>query len=363
MVANGDVLSVTTPTFRPDLEREIDLIEEVLRIYGMARIPATLPAGRGRVGELTRDQRWRQRIGFALRASGLNETMTYSFTDPSDVERLGHVLDDDEVAVELLNPMSGEQSVLRRALLPGLLRSVSYNQRRAVPDVHLYEIGSAFRTSTGRKQPKERGVVAGVLAGAWHRPSWNEKSVALDFFDGRGVLENLVSELGLERFKLRAAEHPHLQPGRSADVTIAGQRVGWLGEVHPLVLDAFEVEAPVTAFELDLAPLIRNAKDAKPFSDVPRFPGVELDVAIVVPEEVTAERIEAAIASAGGKLLASARLFDVYRGTGVPDGKKSMAFALVYRAPDKTLSAEEVENTHSRLVRKVCGAVGGELRA
>jgi phenylalanyl-tRNA synthetase beta chain len=362
VVADGDLLRVTAPTFRADLEREIDLIEEVLRIYGMERVPATLPCGRERIGELTRAQRWRERIGANLRAAGLNETMTYSFTDPADIERLRHELDADEVLVELLNPMSGEQSVLRRSLLPGLLRAVSYNQNRGVRDVHLYEIGSAFRTAEGRKQPKERAMVAGVLAGSWHPSAWNDPSVPLDFFDGKGVVEGLVRELGLARFKLRAAELPHLQPGRSAEVMLGGEVVGWLGEVHPLVLGAFEAEAPVTAFEIALAPLVRGAKDAKPFSDVPRYPAVELDVALIVAEDVTAERIEQAISSAGGKLLESARLFDVYRGKGVPEGKKSMAYALIYRAPDKTLSAEEVENTHSRLVRKVCGAVGGELR-
>jgi len=139
--------------------------------------------------------------------------------------------------------------------------------------------------------------------------------------------------------------------------------VGWLGEVHPLVLQEFEAAGPVTAFEVALTPLVRGAKDAKPFSDVPRFPGVELDVAIVVDEAVTAERLEQSIVSAGGKLLESVRLFDVYRGTGVPEGRKSMAFELLYRAPDRTLTAEEVEGAHARLLRKVCGAVGGELRS
>lgn len=358
-----DSLGVTVPTFRPDLEREIDLVEEVLRIYGMERIEPTLPSGAGRLGELTREQRWRERAGATMRACGLNETMTYSFADPADTSRMCDALDEGEVFCELLNPMSAEQSVLRRTMLPGLLRSVSYNQRRGVQDVHLYEIGSTFRMSPGRKQPKEPIALAGVLAGSWNRPAWNDDAEPLGFFDGKGVLEALAREFGLNRFKIRAAETPFLQPGRAAEVLVNGEVVGWLGEVHPLVLGAFEADGPVTAFELALSPLVRAAVDAKPFSDVPRFPGVELDVAIVVPEDVTAERIESSMASAGGKLLESVRLFDVYRGIGVPDGKKSLAFELVYRAPDRTLTAEEIEATHGRLVRKVCSAVGGELRA
>jgi phenylalanyl-tRNA synthetase beta chain len=362
VTVDGDLSTVEVPSFRPDLDREIDLIEEVLRVWGMERVPPTLPAGRGRVGELTRAQRWRERVGAALRASGLNETMTYSFADPVDLERMRHDCPDDELCVELLNPMSGEQATLRRSLLPGLLRSVSYNQRRGVSNVHLYEIGSVFRTAEGRKQPKERAVVAGVLAGAWHAPAWNEPAVPLDFFDGKGVIESLVRDLGLSRTQVRSAEMGHLQPGRAAEVLVAGQVVGWLGEVHPAVLEAFDAEAPVTAFELDLAALVREAADAKPYTDVPRFPGVELDVALVVSEDVTAERVEQAMNSAGGKLLASVRLFDVYRGEGVPPGSKSLAFALIYRSPDRTLTAEEVETVHERLVRKVIGAVGGELR-
>jgi len=361
--AHRDRLEIAVPSYRPDLEREIDLIEEVLRIWGMERVEATLPAGRGRIGSLTREQRWRNRTGDTLRAAGLNETMTYAFADPGDPERCDMPLADGELLVELLNPMSGEQAVLRRSLLPGLLRSVSYNQRRGTDDVHLYEIGTVFATAEGRKQPKERTHVAGVLAGAWHRPAWNDPAIPLDFFDGKGVVEALVRDMALARFKLRAADLPHLQPGRASEVMIAGEVVGWLGEVHPLVLERFDASAPVVAFELDFSRLVRVAKDARTLVEPPRHPAVELDVAIVVPEDVTAERIEQALRSAGGKLLDSVRLFDVYRGKGVEAGKKSMAFALEYRAPDRTLTTDEVEAAHDKLVRKVLGAVGGELRS
>ncbi|MGV8083081.1 MAG: phenylalanine--tRNA ligase subunit beta [Coriobacteriia bacterium] len=358
----GLVLDVEVPTFRPDLEREVDLIEEVLRVYGMDRIEPTLPGGRGRIGELTREQKLRERIGATLRACGLNETMTYSFGDPGDPKRMRSELAEGEVAVELLNPMSGEQSVLRRSLLPGLLRSVSYNQRRGVEDVHLYEIGSVFQTSEGRKRPKEQQVVGGVLAGAWHRPAWNEPAEQLGFFDGKGALEAVFRELGIARYEVRAAELPHLQPGRSAEVLVGREVAGWLGEVHPLVLGEFDADGPVTAFQIEVAPLIRAAVDIKPFTEVPRFPGVELDLAIVVAENVTVQQVERAIRSAGGKLLESVRVFDVYRGQGVPEGKKSLAFELVYRAADRTLTTEEVTPVHEKLIRKVSGSVGAELR-
>lgn len=368
-----DVLTVTVPTFRPDLEREIDLIEEVLRVWGMDRVESTLPGGRYRIGGLTSAQQWRERVGATLRAAGLNETMTYAFTDPADLGRLGWELSEGELMVELINPMSEEQAVLRRTLLPGLLRSVSSNQRHTTSNVHLYEIGNVFVTAEGRKQPKERTMIAGVLAGRWHEPAWHDPrgkdglpdaalhAPALNFFDGKGVIEALALDMGLARVRVREGACAWLQPGRSADVLIGGDVVGWLGEVHPRVLGAFEATGPVVAFELALDPLVR-ASAPKSYREIPRFPAVELDVALVVDESVAAERVEQAISSAGAKLLDGVRLFDVYRGPGVPEGKKSLAFALTYRASDRTLTDEEVAGQHDRLLRKVAGAVGAELR-
>ena len=364
---------VQVPSFRPDLVREIDLVEEVLRVWGMARVQPTLPGGRERIGGLTGSQRLVERIGATMRAAGLNETMTYAFCDPEDLVRIRRVLPADELLVELINPMSEEQAVLRRTLLPGLLRSVSSNQRRGVANVHLYEIGSVFWTATGRKSPKERTVVAGVLTGRWSEPSWSDhrgkdeapgaalRSEMLNFFDGKGVLEALAIELGFPRFTVREADHEWLQPGRAADVIVNGDVVGWLGEVHPLALRAFEADGPVVAFELLVEPLIKGARPKK-YVEIARFPAIEIDIALVVDEATAAGRVEQAIVSAGGKLLEGASLFDVYRGPGVPDGKKSLAFSLRYRASDRTLTDDEVLPQHERLLRKVAGAVGAELR-
>lgn len=355
--------SVTVPTFRPDLGREVDLIEEVVRVHGMGTVVSTLPAGRGRVGGLTDGQRRRERIGQALRGAGLNEAVTWSFADPTDAERTGWVFGPDERPVRLLNPMSGDQSALRFSTLPGMLRAVADNRRRGVADVHLYEIGSVWWTAPGRKQPKERAVVAGVLAGSWSRPGWNDAPPELDIFDAKGAVESVIEELGIARFRLRAADLPHLQPGRSAEVLVGGDVIGWLGEVHPSVLDAYECAGPVAVFELQLKPLLKAARDTRPFADLPRFPGVKMDLAIVVADGVPAERVEQAIRSAGGKLLDEVRLFDAYRGEGVAPGNTSLAFALVYRHPERTLTDDEVAALHEKVVRKVTSAVGGALRS
>jgi len=359
----GEVLEVEVPTFRPDLTREVDLVEEVVRVHGMGNVASTLPVGRGRIGGLSVEQRRRERIAGALRASGLNEAITWSFADPQDVERTGWIFGPDERPVRLLNPMSGDQAILRFSTLPGLLRAVAHNRRHGVTDVYLYEIGSVWWTAAGRKLPKERTVVAGVLAGAWNRPSWNDAPFALDLFDAKGVLESLIEELGIARFKLRAADLPFLQPGRSAEVLVGGDVVGWVGEVHPTLLAAHECAGPVAAFELQLKPLVKAARDVRPFVDLPRFPAVKIDLAIVVDESVTAERAEQSIRSAGGKLLEDVRLFDVYRGKGIEPGRKSLAFSLTYRDPERTLTDDEVTAAHDKVVRKATGALGGELRS
>lgn len=360
------VLSVVAPTFRPDLEREIDLYEEVLRLYSMDRIPATLPGGRGRLGTRSDEQVKTDVINDTLRASGMNETMTYSFVDPEDLSRLRMPSEGLGIPVELLNPMTTDQSVMRQTIIPGLLRSIAHNQARGVKDIQLYELGTVFFGAEGKKQPREKQKLAGVLAGTMGNGSWCHKPVAFDFFDGKGVVENLVRELCIQKVRykaLDAEEAPFLQPGRAAQVLAGGAILGWVGEIHPLAVQAFEAEAPVVAFELDVEALLKASQLSRPYVDVPVYPAVTMDQAFVVSEDVTAERMMQVITSAGGKLLDSAKLFDVYRDPiRVGEGKKSLAFALEYRAADRTLTAEEVDKQHNKLVAKVAKATGAEIR-
>lgn len=361
------VLSVVVPTFRPDLLREVDLYEEVLRIYGMDRVPATLPGGRGRIGVRTIEEQKQNIINNCLRACGLNETMTYSFADPSEMKKLRMDSEALGVAVELINPINADQSIMRQSIIPGLLRSVAYNQNHGVKNIQLFEIGSVFHGSEGKKQPKEKQKVAAVMAGAMTEAGWNVAPQPFDFFDGKGVIENIMRELAIPkvRFKaISAEEAPHLQPGRAAEVWSGGALLGWVGELHPLAIDAFEAEGPVVAFELELSSLIKTSHDARDYVDILAFPAVSVDVAFVVDEAITHERMEQCMTSAGGKLLESVKLFDVYRDDEkVGVGKKSMAYALIYRAPDRTLTSEEVDKAHERLISKVKGATSAEVRS
>ena len=371
-VGEQAILLVTVPTFRPDLEREIDLYEEVLRLYGMDRIPRTLPGGRGRIGVRSAAEHTTAKVHDTLRASGLNETMTYSFANPEDMAalRMAGIADSSGFvgeAVELINPLNAEQSVMRQTLLGGLLRSVEHNQKHGTTSIQLYEVGNVFSASEGAKLPKERTKVAGVLAGAIGQGGWNGSSEQAGFFDAKGAIENIIRELAIPKanFKaLDAAEATFLQPGRAARVFGAGAELGWVGEVHPLAVKAFDCEGPVAAFELDLDALVHASREARDYQDVPELPAVSMDVAFVVDESVTHEVLEQRMRGAGGKLLDTVRLFDVYRDElRLGAGKKSMAYALQYRAADRTLTSEEAEKAHEKLVQKVCGATGAEVRS
>lgn len=365
--AEGELLHVLAPTFRPDLEREIDLYEEVLRLYGMDQIEPTLPGGAGRIGKRTIEEQKIQKINDTLRAAGLNETVTYSFAEPGDLDKLRMDKEGLGIPVELLNPLNAEQSIMRQSIIPGLLHSLAYNQNHGVKNVQLYETGRVFFASEGKKKPKEKERVAAVLAGAMGDPAWNNTPAAFDFFDGKGIIESLLHELATPkvRFKaLSAEEAPHLQPGRAAQVLSGGTVLGWVGEIHPLAADAFEANAPVVAFELDLDALVKTSQPSRDYVDVPLFPAVTMDIAFVVDEAVTNEKLTQVMRSAGGKLLSSIQLFDVYRDEDrLGAGKKSMAYALEYRAADKTLTTEEVNKQHERLIKKTCGATGAEVRS
>ena len=360
-------LTVTAPTNRPDLTREVDLIEEVCRLWGEGDIEPTLPAAKNHAGGLTVEQKRIRLIGQTLRACGLSETSTYCFADPNDLVSLGITEEGRGIPVKIINPLVADQSEMRRSMLPGLVRSVAYNLDHGVPNVALYEIGRVFYGHESKSQPDEPTYVCGVLAGKRADDGWNAKFPEYDFFDAKGAVEQLLSALRLTKVRFKVADpkkYPWLQPGRAAEVLSQGESLGWVGNIHPANLQKIGVDVPVVAFELSVEALLRLAKRELPYVDVPTLPGVTHDLAIVVDESVTYEQLVQRISSAGGKLLADVRLFDVYRDPiRVGKGKKSMAFSLTYRAADRTLTSEEVEKAHEKLVNKVLRATGGEVRS
>ena len=363
----GEDYLVTPPSFRPDLPREIDLIEEVLRLWGMGRVEATIPAAKNHIGGLTHEQQLTRKVGQILRACGLNETTTFGFAAPGDLEKIHMSTDGRGVPVVLMNPLVAEQTEMRRSLLPGLLQSVAYNEAHGTTNVHLYEIGTLFHGRENASLPRETQSVAGVLTGSWTDQTWNNTVDKLRFFAGKGIVEELLEQLRVPKVRFRVAEgegYDFLQPGRAAEVLSGGTVLGWVGEIHPEAREAMDIDQIVVAFELDLDKLIKGAHNQENYHEFSPFPAVQHDLAIVVPDEVTCEDLLQRITSVGGKLLESVRLFDVYRDPiRVGVGKKSMAFSLTYRSDDHTLTSDEVERAHGKIVTKLCKATGGEVRS
>jgi phenylalanyl-tRNA synthetase beta chain len=349
-----------------DVQREADLIEEVARVHGLDKLPTTLPARRRAVGRLTPEQRLRRRLEDALRDRGLAEVVAYSFTRPAAIEdlRLGDV-----PLLRLDNPLSEDQSVMRPLLLPGLLDSLAHNAARDRPDVALFESAHVYQASQaldGAEPPRgamaalERHHLGAVLTVA-DPGGWRRERRPADYYAARALVDAVTAAAGVEWWPEEGAR-PFLHPGRSASVLAADERrLGWLGELHPLVARRWQLGA-VAAFELDLDAVAELAGEPSPYREVTSFPAVLQDIAVVVAEEVTAAEVQEAVRAGGGELLVRSEVFDLYRGEQAGEGNKSLALRLEFRAPDRTLTDQEVAERRAAIERELAG-IGGRLRA
>jgi phenylalanyl-tRNA synthetase beta chain len=386
---SGEDLEVTVPPDRHyDVTREVDLIEEVGRVHGLDRhLPSTLPAVAGRVGGLSREQRLRRRAEDTMRDLGFDEVVGWSFTNPGEPGRLRIAADDPRAGgVVLSNPLSEDQSVMRTTVIGSLLDVAQRNLARGSDAVALFESGRVYLPSGASPQkplPKtgNRGldVLAGEFPGERSAPdrephrigclavgplvarSWRGGGEAADFFALKGALEGLAGQLGTT-LSCEPGEQPFLHPGRSARVGVGGTVAGWIGELHPLVCRSWDLEAAV-AFEVDLGPLVAVASvGEETFEDVTTFPAVLQDLAVVVSAAVAAEDVRVAVLEAGGELLQAADVFDLYEGEQVGEGRKSLALRLEFRAPDRTLTDDEVSQRRLT-IESALERIGGSLRA
>jgi phenylalanyl-tRNA synthetase beta chain len=355
------MIRVEPPTFRPDLVAEEDLVEEIARLRGYGRIPSTLPFG-GEGGGLSRAQGLRRLARRVLLGAGLSEAQSLTLIPPRipDVLALppSHPWRD---VVRVANPLSEEESVLRPSLLPGLLMAASRNIAHGNTSVALFEIGTVFRPASG-ELPNERVEAAWVMCGpaplGWHEP---ERSY--DFYDGKGVLEALLSALGVDGWSVHPPTHalPPWHGGRTAEVLLGGREVGLVGELQPSSLRDLGLTGRVVSGSIDLDASIRAAAEFRP-QTISRFPAVRRDLAVVVDEGAASADVIAVVREAGGSLLESAELFDVYRGAPVAEGNISLAYALAFRDPGRTLTDAEVEPAFARIVEALQGR-GWSIRA
>lgn len=346
------------PTSRPDIEREIDLIEEVARHHGYNRVTRTRPSSAGQSGGLSAMQRDRRLVGDALVGAGLLEGMTSSLVAPADLVRAGLAGD----GVEVENPLRSEESLLRPAIFPGLLAAVAFNVGHGMADVGLFETGRVFRAPPdGELLPDEREHLAVVLAG--HER--NEPHAAprpIDVHDAVGCWEVVAEALHLASARVTAAELPGLHPSRSGAIEVDGARIGFVGEVAPEVLRSFDLPGVVLALEVDLGAVLRAERRPRVHRAPSVFPAASFDLAFTVDEQVPAGDVRATLEEAAGDLLEALTLFDVFRGSGVGGGHKSLAFALRLRAGGRTLTDAELAEVRQRCIDAVASAQGGVLR-
>jgi len=361
---SGEELLVTVPTYRPDVTLEADLIEEIARIHGFDRVPGTLPTGLNTQGTMSREQALTAAVRNCLASDGLYEVITYSFTHPRVWDKMNLPADSPlRNAVKLQNPLSEEHSVMRTLMLPGLLETLARNYSRRVQNGAIFELGCVYYPQPEGGLPEERQVLAAAAMGT-AEAGWNSPARKFDFFYLKGVLENLFSYLRTEKVSFHPeTDNPSFHPGRTAWLEVGGKRLGVLGELHPDVVENFELPEHVVAFELDLELLLTVSGRPPVYTPLPKFPVVERDLAILVKQDIPAVEVTDAIWAAGGELLRSVALFDVYCGEQVPQGYRSMAFSLKYFAADRTLTDDEVAESITAIARALNQRFGAELRA
>jgi phenylalanyl-tRNA synthetase beta chain len=361
-----------------DVQREADLIEEVARVHGLDKLPTTLPAREQAIGRLTGSQPLRRRLEDLLRDRGLLEAISYSFTSPDALARL-RLADVETLDVE--NPLSEDLSVMRPLLLAGLLDAARHNAAHGRPGVALFESAHVYLPK-GALEPAPGGSPAGATPANEPKhvaallteagpPGWRTPARAADFYAAKGLLEALLEAAGIDWHAQPAGPAaggapaaPFLHPGRAAAVVTAdGVYLGWLGELHPLVLREWELQGPVAAFEIDVD-LVHELTRGRiaTYTDVTSFPAVLQDIAVIVPEDVPAARLAEVVRAGAGDLLTSLDVFDLYHGEQVGEGNKSLALRLEFRAPDRTLTDEEVAERRAA-IEKALESIGGRLRA
>ncbi|MBF9068586.1 phenylalanine--tRNA ligase subunit beta [Streptacidiphilus fuscans] len=385
-VVGSDVLTVTPPSWRPDLTDPNDLAEEVIRLEGYENLPSTLPnvpAGTG----LTEIQRLRRRIGLALAAAGYVEVQNYPFIGEAVLDHLGiEAGDPRRETVKIANPISHEEPSLRTTILPGLLGALHRNIGRGTTDVALFELGRVFRVdgtadtlySAPRlpvdrrptqdeiaqldaalpRQPYRVGV---VLAGSRDPQGWWGKAQAWTWADAVEAARTVADAAGV-KLTVRQDQHSPWHPGRCAALYAGERLVGHAGELHPRVIKALNLPERTCAMELDLDVLVEDGAVKPEGPKISTFPVATQDVALIVDDAVPAGDVEAALRDGAGSLLESLRLFDVYRGESVGAGRKSLAYALRFRASDRTLTADEASAAREAAVAEASARVGATLR-
>lgn len=358
-------LSVTVPTYRPDIEREIDLVEEIARVYGYNRIPIKLPVGDIPIPDHQPQSTIEQHVKSHLLESGLMEAINYAFYHADMPKRLRMA---QQRLIPIQNPLNEEFAVLRTSLLPSLLVNAQRNYSHQVTDIRLFEIARVFRLPSdqvdlsAQQLPVEQQHVAGVMVGNLGTGWYGSAKRPIDFYDLKGVIEGLLEASSVTDYEIKSAALSTFHPGRCAELWHNNVSFGVLGEVHPEVTESFDLSDRAYLFELNLDTIATLANPEKQFVPIPTHPGISRDLAILVDENLPADQPLTVIHSMGKELVSQAYLFDLYTGNQVPEGKKSLAYSIAYHAKTESLTDAEVDEVHNRIIDKLTSRFQAELR-
>lgn len=348
-----DNMTLIPPTFRPDLEGEADIAEEVARFHGYDKIPTTLLSGEATCGGKTPEQKLADKIGELLCAQGMNEIYTMTFISPSNFDKIGLSADSPlRNTVKIKNPLGEDTSVMRTSTIPSMLDILSRNYNYRNASARLFEQGKIFLPKEGEKLPDEPVVVTLGMYGADE-----------DFFTLKGTVEELLGQLHINNASFTAVkDNPTYHPGRAAKVTANGTELGIIGQIHPSVSKKYGIDVPCYAAELSFDALKAAIDYDIKYSPLPKFPAVTRDIAMLVDRETPVAEIEAVIRKSAGKLLEDIKLFDVYEGEQIPEGKKSVAYSAVFRAADRSLTGDEVQEVFDKVLKNLASELDAQLR-
>ncbi|ACB85388.1 phenylalanine--tRNA ligase subunit beta [Natranaerobius thermophilus] len=362
----GLKLTVKVPTRRNDISLEVDLIEEIARIYGYDRIPTSMPQGKITQGRKTHSQKVADISRETLLTAGFSEIISYTFISPDDFDRIKLTEDDQfRTAVPLANPMTKEQSIMRTTMIPSILKILEHNSNHGEKDFQVFEIGKVYfpKELPLKELPREQTNLIFGGMGKLTPKTWMEQPGEIDFFHLKGVFELLIERLNLNisDFDFMPEKHPSFHPTRTATIKYRGERVGLMGEIHPELASEFNLDNAVIA-ELNFEKIIGSANLFDSYQPLPKYPAVLRDLAVLVPEDTPEEHVAGKIADTGSGLIENIQLFDLYQGDRIPEGMKSLAYSISFRDPESTLTDEYVDNIFEEIERRLESELGAKLR-
>jgi phenylalanyl-tRNA synthetase beta chain len=348
-----ETMTLTVPCFRPDIKREADLAEEVARFFDYNNIIPTLLQGKATtLGRKTFSQKMDDFIIEQMLSSGLYETYTYSFTSPKVFDKL-NLPENDKLrnVVVITNPLGEDFSIMRTTTIPQMLEVINTNYNRKVEEGRFFEISYVYSPKDGEMLPDEKKILTIGMYGN------------TDFYDIKGIVEQLVLRMNIQNAEFIAEKNnPVFHPGKTAKVVIGDETAGYVGEIHPDVADNFECPYDTYIAVLEIKTIVENADMVREYKPLPRYPAVSRDIAVIISDDIPVKDIENALKSKGGKYLEEIRLFDVYRGEQVPEGKKSVAYTLNFRSPDRTLVDDDVNKVVEDMLNELKRVFDAVLR-